>query len=480
MAIEAAETQVSLQEAVARALERNLDLRVERYAPEISKQDVVIQDAAFDTKLTGTGSYGKSTDAYKGNNSNAGSATAGVAKEISTGGTVKLETSFDHDTSMAGNSGYSYMAEDQTGVYLTFTQPLLKGAWADVTLAELRKAKSALTASQLTLRGKALDTVLSVSEKYWNLSYARESVDLKKSSVQAAEKLVEETEAKQKAGLSSDLDLLQARATLSSKKQALTQAELDLSAAGDDLAVLMGSLLEEKGTSYNPEVATLPTNFSHMPGFDDIWPKILAEDIDSLVQEESIRQADLDKIVAENGTKPQIDVSLKAGYAGAGDTEGDSYSSLQDRDGNEWVSSVVFSMPLSRREDIAKSRKAGALLEQAKIKLISVKQALYQKARQAWRDIELGVDRCEATTATVEYQKQALDQAKAKYSSGLISFRELLDAQTDYDTAQDNRIDALRNLVVARYTMARLDGTLPQTLRLEANASMPALEKPSK
>lgn len=471
---------VTLQEAVARALERNLDLRSQRFEPIVSRQDVVIQDAAFDTKLEASGSYGKSTDAYTAQNSAAGSGSVGVSKTVSTGGTVELSSTFSHDTSMSGQSGYNYMPEDKSGLYVTFTQPLLKGAWADVTLAELRKAKSALTAAQLTLRGKALDTVLDVSEKYWNLAYSQDSVELKRTSVKAAEQLVEETQAKAEAGLASDVDLLQAKSSLSSKKQALTQAELDLSTAGDDLAEAMGTLLDEKGTRYNPGITALPTDLGGVGAFDDIWPKILSEDIDSLVQEEKVRQADLDRVVADNGRKPQLDVSLKAGYTGAGNTEGDAYSSLQDRDGNEWTSSLSFSMPLGRREDVARSRRANALLEQSKVQLISVKQTLYKNARQAWRDIELGVDRCESTRAAVEYQKQAFETAKAKYTSGLISFRELLDVETDYDTAQTDHIDALRDLAVARYKMARLDGSLPQLLQLDANSSMPTLDKPSK
>jgi outer membrane protein TolC len=494
-AIDVLAQQISLQEAVARALERNLDLRSERFQPEISRQNIVIQDAAFDAKLTGTGTYGKTKDAYSGGtydyqtgtmtpggdgkNSNAGSASVGVSKLVSTGGTLGVQTSFDHDTSMSGGN-YNFRPEDETGVYVTFTQPLLKGAWADVTLAELRKAKSALTAAQLSLRGKALDTVLDVSGKYWNVSYAHKSVELKKSSVEAAEKLLEETKAKHEAGLVSDVDLLQSQSSLSSKRQALTQARLNLAAAGDDLAAAMGSLLDEKGTAYSPETADLPSDFGHIQSFDDVWPKILSEDIDTLVQEESIRQADIDKHVADNGRKPQLDLSLKAGYTGAGDTEGDSYSSLNDRDGNMWTTSLNFSMPLGRREDVAKSRRASAQLEQAKIKLINVKQTLYKDARQAWRDIELGVERCESTKAAVEYQRQAFETAKAKYSSGLISFRELLDSETDYDNAQDDYIDALRNLAVARYKMARLDGSLPQLLKLESNPSMPSLEKPIK
>jgi outer membrane protein TolC len=469
---DASQSALTLQEAVARALENNLDLRIQRNEPLISKEDVVIQKAAFDPQLTASTGAGKTKDPYTGETEATADTSVGVSKKMSTGGTLAIDTNLDHDS--------TYIPTDSTGLYATFTQPLLKGAWADVTLADLRKAESALTAAKLQTRSVALDLVRDVAEKYWDLSYARENVALSNSAVEAAQKLVDETSAKVKAGFASEMDLLQAKSTLSEKREALTQAKLDLSAAGDALSVLMGNLLEKKGTTYEPEVAHLPTDYSHGAVFEDAWPKILSEDLSTAIQEETIRQADLDRVVADNDRKPQLDLTLKTGIAGGDYNENDAYDSLSDRDGHSWNTTLAFSMPIGNRANVAKARQTRAKLEQAKIQLISTKQTLYKEARQAWRDIELGIDRCNATTAAVEYQSQAFEKARTQYSRGLISFRELLDAQTDYDNAQIDKIDAQRDLAVARAVMGRLNGTLPDMLRLTDTSSIPEAQKPSK
>lgn len=464
---------LTLPQAVAQALENNFDLRVQRYEPKISADDVEIEKAAFDIQLTASAGIGSDKDAWTGESYGNGSATVGITKQTATGATIGLETELEHTGTASVDSTNS--------LYATLTQPLLKGAWADVALAELRKSRSALTVAQMQLRSDALDLVEDVATKYWDYAYASAYAELSQSSVDAAEKLAEETQAKVDAGLASDVDLLQARSSLFTKQETLSQAKQDLAAAGDDLAEVMGSLMDSTGTAYLPHVTTLPTAVTDdVPDFTAEWPKILSEDLSGAMQEETVRQARIDANVARNARKPQLDLTLKAGYSGADYDESGAYDSLADRDGHSWNGALAFSMPFGRREDIAKARQADAQLQQARIQLSSVKQTLYKNARQAWRDIQLAVDRCGSTTSAVDYQQKAFDKAKVQYSRGLISFRELLDSQTDLDNARQEQLDALRDLAVARTSMARLDGTLPDIVRMTDTRTIPTVDQSSK
>ena len=447
---------LGLDDAVNHALEHNLGLKVQRYAPAIAADDIVIADSTFDAQLTAGAGVGGTRAPLTGVDSGTGSLSAGVSKKISTGATVNVQTELSHDSSHVGG--------DAAGVYASVTQPLLRGAWADVTLADLRKAKSRLTAAQLQLRSDTLDIVLEVESDYWNLSYADGNVALTQSSVDAAAKLVEEVKAKHAAGRASDVELLEAQASLAKKQNLLTQARQARTAAADALCVVMGSLLDEKGASSSTAVADLPADSSPAPDFDTAWQQILSEDISGPIQEETIRRADIDRIVARSNRRPQLDLTLSGGYDGAGISEGEARTGLYDHDGRSWNSSLAFSVPLGRRENLARSRQAGAVLEQAKIGLVQSRQELFRRARQAWRDVQMGLERCESAAAGVQFQEKAFEAARAKYSNGLITFRELLDAQSDCDTARQENIDARRDLALARATLARLDGSLAATL----------------
>jgi outer membrane protein TolC len=452
---------LSLQDAVAMALQRNLSLRIQAFEPAIAREGVTVQSAAFDTQLTAEAGAGRVEDASSGVTSSSGSASVGVTKLIGTGATLGLSTSTSH--------GDALTPDDSASLTASIRQPLLRGAWADVTLAQLRKADSQLAEEQLRLRGQALDLALNVCSLYWDLSYSVREVELLQSSVDAAAKLVEETEARLRAGLSSDIDLLQARASLSERREALSQAQLAVSAAGDSLAQAMGVLLDQGGTSFAPNVDALPANDGQIEAFVSLWPTIMSEDLDSLMQEEAIRRADLDLVVARNNRLPQLDMILEAGLIGEGDDERSANRSLRERDGSEWETSLSFSMPIGRREDVALARQAQSRLEQEKLRLLSLRQDLYKEARQAWRDVQLGIERCASADSRVEFQRMALDRAQARYSNNLISFRELLEARQDYDDACLLQIDARRDLAIARSTMARLCGNLMDILGMGAS-----------
>jgi len=467
-----AQEQLTMADAVNLALEHNLGLKALRYESHIAAEEVVIADAGFDLQLSAGAGTGGAKAATTGANSGNGSASAGVTKKISTGATLGLCTELSHDTSFVNGDG--------AGITASITQPLLRGAWADVTLADLRKARSSLTAAQLQLRSDTLDLILEVESKYWDLAYAGGNVELMQSSVTAAGRLVEEVKAKHAAGRASEVELLESQASLAKKESLLTQARQSYSQAADDLSVLMGNLLDLGGASYAPAVAALPTDRRPAPEFADAWEKILSEDISGPIQEETIRRADLDSLVARSNSRPQLDLSLSGGYSGAGNSEKEARSGLEDREGHSWNSSLAFSMPLGRRENIARSRQASARLEQAKIGLIQTKQELYRRARQAWREVAMGVERCSSAAAGVEFQARAFEMARVKYSNGLITFRELLDAQSDYDTARQENIDAQRDLAIARAAMARLDGTLASTISPETASSIPASPAPTK
>ncbi len=446
------EGMLTLQQAVSEALARNMDLRIQRYDPFIARQTLGVEEAAFDIILNADAGLYNANSALDGSSTTKGSLSAGATKKTVTGATLGLTTTLDHNSALAKDSSSSITA--------SISQPILRGARKEVVLADLNKASSQLSQAQLQLRSNALDLVLEVNTRYWNLSYAKQQVRLLESSVKSAELLLDESRAKLKAGLVSEIELLQAMALLSERREALTKAQLATASAADELAQGMGTLLELGGTSFEPTVAELPTNMGAVTPFGELWPLILERDLASAMQEETIRRAYIDHVKAGNARLPQLDLILQAGLSGADKSEYDSLGSLMDRDGRELNTQLKFSMPLGRKAEIAQSRQAAARLEQERIRLVAVKESLYKNARNTWRDLQLGVDRCYSGKARVDYQLMALEKARSSFSANLISFRELIDAQKDYDDAQLVYLDSLRDLTLARAGMARLDGTL--------------------
>jgi outer membrane protein TolC len=455
---------LTVDQAIDNALAKNLGLQISRLETNISEGDVMSAQADFDPEIYANTSYtiretDTTTSETVGAESDSRTYQGGVRKLIRTGATIDVSTSTARsDSNALTNIGSNLDYESSVGVEIR--QPLLKGAWSDYNLATLRKAKSGFSQAKLTVRRDILDVVSQTEKAYWDLAYAYQNVQLQRTGVEASRQLVSETESKFKANLASRVELLQAQSQLASDEEVLLLAESALEEASDALLLLTGGM-DESYTGEVPAVSILPAVFATVPDFNETWIKALEASEDIAIQEETIYQVEQDGITAKHVRKPQLDVVATGSYIGLDDTAVDNaYENAFDRDGEQWSLMLEFSMPWGQREGKGKELQAKSYLEQEQIRLQKIKQELRSDVRSAWRNVNVGVKRVKNASVTLELQQQAFDEAQAKYKRGLISFREMLEVQRDYDNARQNYLEATKDLMEYNVTLSRLDGTL--------------------
>lgn len=455
---------LTLNQAVDEALARNLGLQIARLDPVIAEGELRAADADYDPELFAAASYsirnaGTTYDQTVGSESDARTYQGGVRQKLSTGATVTLSTTLNRNDSTAlTNIGSNLDYESNVG--LEVRQPLLKGAWRDYNLAELRKAKSGLNESKLALRKQILDIVQETEQAYWDLAYAYAYVEMQRSGVKASEQLVAETESKFKANLASRVELLQAQSQLASDQEALLLAESNLESVADTLLVLIGGFQSTSVESI-PVVSTLPQEFPSLSDYESVWINALQASEDVAIQEEQIYQYEQDAVSAWHTKRPQLDLVATGAYIGLDDTSVDNaYSNAADREGDQWGVMLEYSMPWGMNEGKARVQQARARVEQEEIRLIQVKQTLRSTTRSAWRNTNVGLNRVELTQTTLDLQEQAFAEAQAKYQRGLISFREMLEAQRDYDQARQNHLQSTLQLMKYEVDLSRIDGSL--------------------
>jgi len=457
---------LTLDQAIDDALAKNLNLQISRLDTDISEGDVMAAQADFDPEIFADATYSiRETDTTVsqtvGTESDTRTYEGGVRKKIRTGATVEVSTSLSRSDSNAITStslGHDLDYESNVGVEIR--QPLLKGAWSDYNLATLRKAKSSFSQAKLTVRKNILDVVSSTEKAYWDLAYAYQNVKLKSTGVEASQQLVAETESKFKASLASKVELLQAQSQLASDEEELLLAESALEDASDALLLLTGAM-DDSYTGEILSVSELPEKFSKVDDYNNTWIHALEASENVAIQEETIYQMEQDGITAKHARRPQLDVVATGAYIGLDDTTVDNaYENALDRDGEKWSLMLEFSMPWGQREGKAKILQAKSYLEQEQIRLQKIKQQLRSDVRSAWRNVNVGFKRVKNASVTLELRQQTFDEAQAKYKRGLISFREMLDVQRDYDGARQNYLEATKNLMEYKVTLSRLDGTL--------------------
>ena len=210
--------ELSLQEAVNRALEQNLGLIIERYQSGLFDDDITLAQSQFDPAIRirsnideNLSPLAQSTlDGADQPEDDNRSIFVAVDKKISTGGTVELSTWMNR---FETNSTFAIINPDfLSEIAISLEQPLLSGAWRKVNLAPIARAKAAHSQSILELRRRAFNVLANIEINYWRIAYATARKLLQESSIEVAEKLLEETKEKERLGLATQVDVLQASA----------------------------------------------------------------------------------------------------------------------------------------------------------------------------------------------------------------------------------------------------------------------------
>ena len=455
--------ELSLREAVNRALEQNLGLIVERYQPGLFEDEITVAQSQFDPSIRIRSNANEELSPL------ASSTLEGAAqpesdfrrfsvvvdKKISTGGTVELITSMNRSET---NSTFATINPDYfSEIAISLEQPLLNGAGRKVNLAPIARAKAAHSQSLLELRRRAFNVLANIEINYWNVAYAVARKALQESSIEVAEQLLEETEEKERLGLATQVDVLQASANLASRREAVILASQAIDDAVDRLYSSMGEL-----RTRNPalDVYPLPESEITVPDFDLTYKKARELDLDMQIQKEVINQREIDVTVARNNKLPDLDLTVSGGYLGR-DTDGSSsYGNAFDGDGYAWSAGLEFNVPWGNREDRTRHRQTKRILEREEVRLDDIEQDMLRSLRSAWRAVAAGKERLEANQFSVEVNEERFDKERAQLEAGISTFRVVLEAQEDLDEARLRHLDARIDSIRAVVQLTRLDGTI--------------------
>ncbi len=459
--MQAEDDELSLQAAIASALEHNLGLRISTYAPANALDSVEIEEAQFDPEIFGDATLQErqsvGINSTLGSDSESRRASAGVDKRFATGATVTVDSSISRSASSnstTGNPDYG------TDVGVSIRQPLLKDAWATVNLAPLARAKVNAERSLFELRSDVLDLVLDTEIAYWNLAYARADRELIASSLALAENLLEENRERERLGLVTPLEVLQAEAEVLNQQEDIIQAERTIEDAEDALRRAMGQADFLADLSDNVLVAGLPDAIRPLRPMSDVVLDTVLNDVDAKAQERRIEVERINRTLAEDDTRPDLDLKAGLSYLGRDQDGGTAYRGAYDADGYDWNVGVEVRMPWGFRDARARARQAERNEEQATLQLYDIKQAKALAARNAWRSASAGLKRIEVTRAALRLNEEAFEQERARYGSGLVAYRSVLEAQRDFDQAKSNYLRSLIETLRSTVRLSRVDGTL--------------------
>ncbi|MGB0370872.1 MAG: TolC family protein [Opitutales bacterium] len=453
---------LELGDAVSKALENNFDVRLNRFDYAQSEANIERAEASFDPTLRTSLGYNerKSPGSQTDQSGNSSPSRESVDGDFS----ISKRTGLGTQITLSTDAAYSSFSDDtQATLGFNIRQPLLGGAGKTVNLANLFRARVRNESALLSYRGQVLDTIQETVDAYWSLAFEQERLRLLQSSLELAENLLSENERRLELGLATDLEVLQAQASLATRQQALLDTELSIEAAHDKLWVLLGL---EILADYSDDVVPLPDATPVLPD-EAIWfPEVMAHDLDLRIIENSLAILERDRAVARRNLLPRVDLSLNGRALGRESDTFGAYDSAIERSGYSWGAGISVSMPWGRREDKADERLANLELRKETTRL---ERAEYNKrvlARQVIRDLKASLAQLEISEKQVALQEKLFERERAGYRAGVETFRNVLQAQRSLDDARLQRVSTLQRVLRQDTLRARLDHELFQRFNI--------------
>ena len=474
---------LTLDEAVARALERNLDLAVQRLNPQVFDLNLAQQLAAyrptFDTNFQNNSRTNPSSTQLDGGESvisDQVTVNSGVSQEVGWGG-GRYQVNFNNNRSASTNFFSSFNPSYRSSVQASYTQPLLRGFRIDPIRQGIQVTRINRDIADIDLRQTITNTVSAVRDAYWELVYATRSVEVQQQALDLAEALVRDNEARVEIGTLAPIDVVQARSEAAARRQTLAQAEQALATAE---LVLKQLIVDGTGDEYwratlNP--IDLPTLSPAPIDLEGTIRRALDERTDL---ERSRRQLDINEVnlsSMRNQRLPSVDLTgsyqlqgqggtrfVRSGLGGAVLTEvpggiNDAFDQLVDLDYPVWTVQLNVSYPIGPSAADAAYARAQLQTQQVQAQLRQLELQVATEVTNAVLQIRAIARRIEAATAARELAEEQLAAEQSRFEAGLSTNFFVVQAQRDLSTAQDTELRAILDQQKALIELDRVQRT---------------------
>ena len=497
--------ELTLDNAVERALDRNLDLAVERLSPQTYDFSLAALDATFHPNLVSTfglrsqtsftrsqtaGGDILSTDTLTGNN--------GVQQNLKWGG-GSYAIGFNNNRQEQSDLFATRNPVLNTSLTAAFSQPLLRNFRTDAVRTQLKITKINQEMSETSLRATVVRTVANVRNAYWDLVFAIQAEEVAQNSLQLASKLVEDNRARVEVGTLAPLDVTQAEAEQATRRQAVAQARATHGTAELALKRLIVNGTEDPYWTANIEPVDRPTYTTETVDVASAVRRALTSRTDLEQSKKQIQSNDVSIRSLSDAQLPALDLTASYGLAGIGGTQfvrppgaalgaapsqiipsgfSDALSLLTNGRAPTWNFLVNFSYPLGTSP--AEAATARARLQQRQT-IAQARQLELQVATEVTNAallVDANRERLQASTAAKELADLRLSAEQSRFEVGLSTNFFVVQAQRDLRDAQNAELRALLDYRRAQVEFERVQeipsaGTVGITNIQPGNATAP-------
>jgi outer membrane protein TolC len=466
--------QMTLAECRSRALQRNLDLRVQLFAPSIADAAVGVEMAKFENSIFAN--YNRNDQNLVTNlagNDNAATDTAelGLTMPLATGGTINLSgeslvSENDIETGIPGNQ------DNQGGLQFSMSQPILRGAGVEANTASIRVAKLNSQIADARTKLEAIRVLANVDRAYWNLYAAVRELEVRQQQYELALVQLELARRLVRAGQTAEVEVIRAESGVGSTLESIIVADNAVRLRQRDLKRIMNDPnLPIDATTY-VSITTPPSPVSFKFDPEELCRKAIDNRMEMLELELQL-SIDANNIdLARNQALPLFTVDYTYQYFGYGSSFSQSWSSLGDAD--QYSVTATARIPLGN--EAAKNRVQSAILNRLQ-RLATRDQrrlAIRQEVLNAMDNLENAWRRILAARLDTALAGRSYEAEKRQFDVGLRTSIEVLNAATRLGDAQSREVRALASWQISLVDLAFATGTQLGQARIDWSEVLPS------
>jgi outer membrane protein len=463
---------MSIDDAVAMALEQNLDLQVQRINPQLRDLDIAGFKGNYAPNFTTTMNLVDQTQPPS-------SLLAGNESQL-TSGRSNFDVGVNQLTPWYGGSYNVLWGNGRTttnNIYTSFdpqltanfsanyTQPLLRNFKIDGVRQQLLVSQKNREIADTQLQQSIAVTVRNVRNAYYDLMGAIASLAVQRQSLDLARQSLKDNRARVEIGTMAPLDIVQAEAEVATREEAVILAEAAIERQQDQVRALVFNPKSPDFWTARIEPVDTVTFQPTSVDVDAAVRNALSQRTDIAVAKKNIEAADVNIRYFDNQSMPGLNASVNynaQAIGGVGLIRGpsdgllpgpvlrtsernywDTLGVLFGGDFPGWTFSLDMTYPVGRSVSEANEARSRLQRSQQERQLQSIELQVATQVRDAARNVQTNAKRVDATRASRALAEKRLEAEEKRFQAGLTSSFFVLQAQRDLNVARNSELLAL-------------------------------------
>lgn len=490
---------VSIQELVLRALEGDLDLKIERVEPSIAHEGMREAEAEFDptlhfaTQRVDTRRF--INNLLETDPSLSGGKLHETRYELQEDFGAKLQTGAQYSFSLVtpftetNNPVRLFDRTYMPSISLQFSQPLARDRGHSINRVRIAQAGLRETQTRLGVTKEMLGLIRDVETTYWTLVCARRRLDLAKADVGIQERRIERFQYMTTAGIVSDQKVRAAQVSAETRRADVIQAESDVEQARLRIHELLGEALQGRR-----EIDTI-TPLPEEPPPEDLNSLVQAA-LDRRpelgVQQMTIDALEMEERLALNERRPRVDTVAGMSYGGLAGSdpvsrplfplppdlaERDRYQDAFNDGAFSWSVGLRLSIPIGNQAALSRLQTIKLRLDQERIRLRQIKNGIGAEVESAFHEARSAWARLESARKLVGLAREGLTDTESKLQAGLSTEFDILEAKEGLSEAEsrENQSHLAYVIELSRMRAATVASFDVYDLQIESGPGSPPL-----